>query len=241
VKTHIALIATAAALVVAPAAAAHVTANPTEAPAGSFAMVAFRVPHGCEDSPTTRLTVRIPDGVVFVTPQAVPGWKVSTKTGELAEPIDVEGETITEGVTEVTWRGGSLSAHEFTDFGISMRLPDQPGETVWFPAVQRCEEGATRWIQIPAEGEPEPDEPAPGVTLTASEGEHGGGAGSQTDETTGSDEPAGAPGPTQAAAASAADGGDGNGLEMLAMGFGAGGLLVGLAALGLTWRRARSS
>jgi periplasmic copper chaperone A len=235
-KTRIAFLAAVAALVAAPTAAAHVTANPREAVAGEFAMIAFRVPHGCEDSPTTSLTVRIPDGVVSVTPQSVPGWRVTTKSGKLAQPVDLHGETITEGVQEVTWSGGSLDPHQFLDFGISMRMPDTPGETVWFPAIQRCEQGQTRWIQIPVSGEPEPDEPAPGVTLVAA---GGGTAASSGDDATSSTEPAS--GAEAAADADGADDEDENRMELLAMGFGAGGLVAGLAALGLTWRRSRAT
>ena len=189
---------------------AHVTANPSEAASGSFAMITFRVPHGCEDSPTTSISVKIPDGVVFVTPEAVPGWTAKVTEGKLAQPVEAEGETITEGATAVSWTGGPLSPHEFTDFGLSMKLPDQPGETIWFPVVQRCEQGETRWIKIPVEGQPEPDTPAPGVSLVAASQE----------------EPAAAP-----AAAEAEN--DDDGESTVALVLGAAGLLAGLAALGL--------
>ena len=217
-RTIVPIVAGLAALVAAPAAQAHVTANPGEAPAGSFAMISFRVPHGCDDSPTTSLTIKIPDGVVFVTPQAVPGWQVETKEGTLAEPVQSHGETITEGVTEVTWSGGPLDPHEFTDFGLSLRLPDTPGETLYFPAVQRCEEGVTRWIQIPAEGGPEPEEPAPAVLLTAPSGEGGSATGAAEGE---------------AAAPTSISGDDDSG-SALALGLGSAGLAAGVLALGVT-------
>ena len=104
-------------------------------------------------------------------PQAVPGWEVETVEGKLAQPVDLFGETVTEGVKQVTWTGGPLDPHQFTDFGISMKLPNTPGETLWFPVVQRCEGGkVTRWITIPVAGQEEPDTPAPGVELTAAAG-----------------------------------------------------------------------
>ncbi len=209
----------AAALALPATALAHVTANPSEAAAGSFAMISFRVPHGCEDSPTTGITVKIPAGVVFVTPEAVPGWTATVKEGKLAEPVHAEGETITEGATEVSWTGGPLSPHEFTDFGLSLKLPDTEGETLWFPVVQRCEQGQTRWIKIPVEGQPEPDTPAPGVSLLAAE------------------TPSAAP----AAAGDEAEDDDDNSTTV-ALILGAAGLLAGLAALGLVlFRRPRSA
>jgi periplasmic copper chaperone A len=217
---RITLVAFLSALALPAAAYAHVTANPSEATAGSFAMITFRVPHGCEDSPTTGITVKIPDGVVFVTPEAVPGWTVSTKEGKLAQPVEAEGETITEGATEVSWSGGPLSPHEFTDFGLSMKLPDKAGETLWFPVVQRCEQGRTRWIKIPVEGQAEPDTPAPGVSLVA--------ASTPT--------PAAAP----VAAADDEESDDDETATTVALLLGAAGLLAGLAALGLVlFRRPR--
>ena len=184
-KARITIVVALASLIAVPVAGAHVTANPSEGPAGGFIVISFRVPHGCEDAPTTSLTVRIPDGVIYVAPQAVPGWDVATKSGTLATPVESEGETITEGVTEVSWSGGSLDPHQFTDFGISLRLPDEEGETIYFPTVQRCAQGTTRWIQIPVAGQEEPAEPAPGVTLVAAGGdEHGGSSATEEDRST---------------------------------------------------------
>jgi uncharacterized protein YcnI len=209
------------------AASAHVTANPTEAAADGFTMIGFRVPHGCEESDTTSLTVRIPQGVVSVAPQAVPGWRVATKTGKFAEPVESFGETITEGIVEVTWSGGVVPHDQFVDFGISMKMPNEPGETLWFPAVQRCEQGETRWVKIPVEGQEEPDTPAPGVTLIAA----GGG------DAPAAQEPAEG---GEAAAPAEADTDDDR--TNAALGLGAAGLVAGLAALAvaLFWRPRRT-
>jgi uncharacterized protein YcnI len=97
-----AVLAAAAALAVPALAGAHVTANPAEVPAQGYGKVDFRVPHGCDGSPTTRITVRFPDEVVDGTPQVVPGWRIATKEGRLAAPVEAHGETQTEGVREVS-------------------------------------------------------------------------------------------------------------------------------------------
>jgi uncharacterized protein YcnI len=232
---RIALAALAAA-VLAPAASAHVTANPTEAPSGGFAMISFRVPHGCEESPTTSISVQIPAGVVSVAPQAVPGWEVETVEGPYDEPVMLHGEEVTEGVKEVTWTGGPLDAHQFVDFGISMRMPEgDEGDVVYFPVVQTCEQGETGWITIPVEGEEEPDTPAPGVTLLAASGGHGSSSGSDDMASSDAEE-------TTAEAAPATDvEDDDDGMVMAAMVMGGLGLLAGLGALGLTWRRGRTA
>jgi periplasmic copper chaperone A len=214
-----------AALVAAPAAGAHVTTNPSTAPAGGVLKVQFQVPHGCEGSPTTSVSVRMPAGVGSVKPEVEPGWQISVKEGRLPEPVEVFGETVTEGVTEVTWTGGPLADDQFTDFGINMLISGEPGETKYFPTVQRCRQGVHRWITIPVEGQEEPDEPAPGVELTAAEG-----------GTTGEEDSAMAS-ETEEPGESEED--DAEDRANLALGFGIGGLVSGLGALGLAFFRRR--
>jgi uncharacterized protein YcnI len=196
------------ALLAAPA-AAHVTANPSQGPSGSYFFTEFSVGHGCDGSPTTAVSVQIPPGVVSVTPEVEPGWEIETVTGPYDEPVELHGEEITEGVVEVTWTGGPLPDERLTRFGLSMKLPEgDPGETLYFPVVQQCSDGETRWIQIPEEGGEEPDEPAPGIVLTAASGGHGDEAADADGEDSADAEPAanaGAAGDEAAADAGAAD------------------------------------
>jgi periplasmic copper chaperone A len=76
-------------------------------------------------------------------------------------------------VVEVTWTG-RLADEYFDRFGLHMRLPDRPGETLYFPVVQECERGVHRWIEIPAAGKPRDDykEPAPALKLTPKAARH---------------------------------------------------------------------
>lgn len=146
---------------------AHVSATPDEAPAGGTAYEQFKVGHGCEGSPTTKVTIFIPDGVVSVKPEVEPGWKLETKVGAIT-PFDNHGETVSEGVKEITFTAETpLPDDQMTLFGVSMKMPDKAGETISFPVVQICEKGETRWIDIPVEGQDEPEHPAPGIKLTA--------------------------------------------------------------------------
>jgi uncharacterized protein YcnI len=159
--------AAAAALLAMPA-SAHVTLDPPHAAADSYFKVNVRVPHGCEGSPTLRVRVRIPDGVLGIKPQPKPGWEVSTVKAKLAEPIkDSHGRTITEVVREVVWSGGKLLDEHYDEFGIHMKLPDKPNTVLYFPAVQECEKGVHRWIEIPEPGKTARDykEPAPALRL----------------------------------------------------------------------------
>lgn len=160
-------LALAGALAAPATAAAHITATPDTAPAEGYAAFTLRVGHGCEDSPTTKLVVEMPDQVVSATPEVVPGWRIATKEGKLPQPFDSHGETITHGVRRVTWSGGPLDPNQYTEFGLSVRFAGKPGDVVPFKTIQRCEQGENAWIQIPQDGQPEPESPAPTVTLVA--------------------------------------------------------------------------
>jgi uncharacterized protein YcnI len=149
-------------------ASAHVTARPDEATAGAYFQVAFNVGHGCDGSATTAIRVKIPEGVLAVKPQMKPGWTVEIKQRTLTAPQPgLHGKTFTETVDEVSWRGGPLPDSLYDTFGLNLKLPDTPGQTLYFPVVQECEKGVNRWIEIPEPGQSADKlhEPAPGVRL----------------------------------------------------------------------------
>lgn len=128
---------------------AHIDPEPAEAPAGSELVVGFTVEHGCDGSPTVQLDMRLPVGVTTPVPEAIDGWTAS-----------VDGDV-------VTFVGGPLPDDTPQTFRIEMTLPVQPGTTLYFPFVQRCEIGEIRWIDVPTDGSgTELDEPAPAMTLT---------------------------------------------------------------------------
>ncbi|MET0489509.1 MAG: DUF1775 domain-containing protein [Acidimicrobiales bacterium] len=77
------------------------------------------------------------------------------------------------GPVVVTWEGGPLPHDQFMEFGLSVQMPDTPGETVLFPTIQTCESGdEVSWIEATPEGGEEPEHPAPAIALTESDGEH---------------------------------------------------------------------
>lgn len=151
------------------AANAHIMLDVREAPADSNFKAIFNVGSGCKGSPTIRIRVHIPDGVVAVQPQPKTGWELAIVRGKLATPYsDGHGGMVTEGVTEVTWSGGKLPAEHFDQFMLRARLPNKPNSVVYFPIVQECEQGVHRWTEIPAEGKTLDDykEPAAALKLT---------------------------------------------------------------------------
>ena len=161
--------AVAAALTLAPAAAAHVTLNPREFEASGFARFAVRVPNERDAADTTRVTLKFPEQILSASFQPIEGWRREVKMVELDEPIDDEGEQITERIDTVTWSGGRIAPGEFQEFGVSFQMPEEPGAKLAFPAVQRYSNGeVVRWI-----GPEDADEPAPAVTVLEPAAEEG--------------------------------------------------------------------
>jgi uncharacterized protein YcnI len=74
------LVAFALAALTASPAAAHVTLEKRQAPVGSYYKAVFAVPHGCAGSPTIKLRVQIPEGVIGIKPMPKRGWTVETVT-----------------------------------------------------------------------------------------------------------------------------------------------------------------
>lgn len=208
-----------AALALPAAAGAHVTVSPTETPAQGYAMLDFTVPHGCDGAATTRVTIQMPPQVISATPEEVPGWKIKTKEGKLPEPAEQHGETVTEGVREVSWTGGPLPDAHLQRFGLSVALAGEAGEEVPFKAIQDCVGGGeTAWVQL-ASGDEEPEHPAPTVTLTAADDGHG------ADEAAAAEH-----------AAAGSDDDSGKGIAIAALIVGAVGVVLGAFALVRTRR-----
>jgi uncharacterized protein len=220
VKTRTAPIAAViAAITIAPAAGAHVTVNPPEWEAGGFARFAVRVPNERDDADTTRITLRLPEEVLSASFQPVEGWKRTVEMAELDPPVTVEGEQVTERIDTVTWSGSRIRPGEFQEFGLSIRVPDEPGTELVFPTVQTYSGGeVVRWI-----GPADADEPAPRVAVVEPAEEEG------------------ATAPAETAVPASAQGDDDDGgsdtLAIVALIAGLGGLAAGLAALA----RARGS
>lgn len=202
-----------AALALPATAAAHVTIEPAEMPAGGYGYGEFSVGHGCDGSPTTELRIQVPPEVKYAVPEVEPGWGISTKKGAKGEG------------TEVVWTADEpLADDQLTRFGMVMQAPKTPGEELVLPAVQKCEKGENPWIEVAEEGEKEPDFPAPVLTVTeAEEDDHGAAARSHDDAEASSAE-------TEASAAEEGDS-DGNALAIAGLIFGGLGMLTGGAAL----------
>jgi len=224
------------------AVSAHATAQNTNAPSGGYGYLDIRVPHGCDGTPTLSVAVQIPDGVVGVKPERKAGWTTTTTKGPIT-PYDSHGTTISEGVVEVVWSTNDpLPDDMFEDFGLSVKWPDRPGETLYFPTVQQCPDGGeVAWIEIPAEGQ-DPhslDAPAPAVTLSGGSDDHGATdpaeAGAMATTAVGAPGADGAPGTP---GTPGADGSDGSAVPGVVAGLATGLVAAVVAAMALRRRSA---
>jgi periplasmic copper chaperone A len=150
------------------AAQAHVTLQPAEAPAGEFTRLDIRAPNERDDASTEKVDVKLPDGFLFVSTEPVAGWSTRMTRERLRKPQKALGETVREQVTRVTLTARQDSAKigpgEFRDFGLSVLIPDRPGRTLTFKALQTYDSGeVVRWI-----GPPDAEEPAPRVRIVRS-------------------------------------------------------------------------
>lgn len=166
---------------------AHVGISAESAAAGSYAVLTFSIPHGCDGSPTTRVAIRIPEEIDSVTPTRNPFYTLETVTAEPEAPVtDSHGNEVAERVAEVIYTATTpLPADQRDTLELSLRLPeDAAGETLYFPTVQTCEQGEAAWVQIPAEGQDPHDLelPAPGIAVVAADAHHEHGASPDSEE-----------------------------------------------------------
>ncbi|MEY2514540.1 MAG: hypothetical protein QOJ89_1898 [bacterium] len=206
------------------AAQAHVTLQPSEAPAGGFARLDVRVPSEEDAKNTVKVEVQMPPGFSDASYEPVPGWSVRETRHKLAKPIKADdGDLLTDELGTITFTaapGKGLKPGQFQDFGLSLGLPDKPvGTKLVFKALQTYTGGeVVRWIG--AEGS---EHPAPVVTLVSAAGD---------------EHAAATPAPAAAATTTGDDDGGGDGLAIVALIVGALGLLVGGAALATARRSA---
>jgi periplasmic copper chaperone A len=171
-NTHHWRFAAAAATLALSPASAHITLENRQATIGASYKAVFEVPHGCAGSATIRIRVQIPEGVIAAKPMPKAGWNVEVIKGKYAADYDYHGAKLSDGVKEVVWSGGKLPDDNYDEFVIHTFLTAalKPNTNLYFPVVQECEQGISRWIDIPPDGEAGPHDsksPAPAVKLMA--------------------------------------------------------------------------
>ncbi|MGO2141197.1 MAG: YcnI family copper-binding membrane protein [Leucobacter sp.] len=184
-------LAATAALVLGGAVAANAHVGITEGPveAGSYSILTFGVPHGCDGSATTEVAIQIPEGINAVTPTRNSLYTVAKVMEDLDTPIaDSHGNEVTERVAQVVYTATTpLPDGQRDAFELSLQIPEDAADsTLYFPTVQTCEQGETAWVQIPEEGQDghDLDAPAPSVDIIAASATGSHGHGDTTDAST---------------------------------------------------------
>jgi uncharacterized protein len=126
---------------------AHLDPDPIAAQKGTSTTVTFKLEHGCGESNTSSLAIKVPAGVTNVEPQKVAGFTESFADGT------------------ITYSGGNQPPHDELPFPVKLTVPATAGD-IAFPAIQKCVVGEIDWIQETKEGQPEPEHPAPVMKIT---------------------------------------------------------------------------
>ncbi len=144
------------------AASAHVSVDPTQAAAGSYSVITFKVPNESETAGTTKVEVSLPTDTPFTSVRYVPvaGWTAELVSTTLPEPVTVGESEITEAVTSVIWTadpGSEITAGELQLFPLSVGPVPDTGSIV-LPADQTYSDGSVvSW----SETEEDAEHPAP--------------------------------------------------------------------------------
>ncbi|MBX5443127.1 MAG: YcnI family protein [Solirubrobacteraceae bacterium] len=144
--------AAAAALALPAAAQAHVTLQPsTPQTPGAYTVLTMRVPNERDNASTTKIRLEVPEGIYAVSYKPVPGWRITVRRTPMATPVQTEDGPITHRVSSILFRGsgkglGRIRPGQFQEFALSLRLPETPGATLVFPAIQTYSNGeVVRW------------------------------------------------------------------------------------------------
>jgi periplasmic copper chaperone A len=146
---------------------AHVVLKNPRAEIGSTYRAVFSVGHGCGGSPTVKLRIKIPSGVVTVEPETKSGWELTTIIAPYDQPYADRGVMIKEGIIEVVWTG-LLPAKDVGTFALKADISESLAEglRLYFPVVQECQHGVERWIDKSDDDSSDDNEhPAPSLFL----------------------------------------------------------------------------
>lgn len=224
------------------AASAHVSIDPGQAAAGSYALVTVRVPNESETATTNRLELSLPTDTPFTSVRyiPVPGWTAELVRETLPEPVTIGESEITEAVTSVIWTadpGSEIAAGQLQLFPLSLGPVPDVGSLA-LPADQGYTDGTT--VSWNEDGE-ESEHPAPVLYVNDAPVADHHSAGSAEDEESEEDAAHGATVTTDSDSASPAS--QTASIDVLARVLGILGLVVGAIgfALALITRRRSSA
>jgi uncharacterized protein YcnI len=162
-------VAAAALVVLAPAAAAHVTVDPSSAPKGGEITLGFRVPNEMSDADTVKVQIFFPTGspVLGVDPESIRGWQDTVTMQHLTTPVQTDDGPVSDVVSEIDWSGGPIAVGHFAEFFVLAQSLPSNTNTLVFKALQTYSNGdIVRWIDPVVPGQSPPPHPTPILQLT---------------------------------------------------------------------------
>lgn len=226
-KAALALAAGASLAVAAPLAAmAHVTIDPSQSDAGSYALVTVKVPNESATEKTNRIELKLPTDTPFTSVRFVPvsGWDAELVRTTLPEPVMVGESEITEAVTSIVWTaqaGSELGDGALLLLPVSLGPVPDVGSVVLVADQTYTDGTVVSWSGT----EEDAEKPAPVLYVNDEPVGHHDAA--TTDDADGDDH---ATDSDQAEASVSS-----NGSDPVARGLGIAGLVAGLAALVLAF------
>jgi uncharacterized protein YcnI len=154
----------AAVLLLASPAFAHVEIESDDAEAGQASTMTVSVPNERDDAGTVKLDLRFPEDATLtdVTAAQTAGWTAAVSD------------------TGIVWTGGPLTGEDKVELTFTATLPDD-AEQLEFKALQTYDDGqVVRWIEATPEGGAEPEHPAPVLDLEGGGEDHHAEEGTET-------------------------------------------------------------
>ena len=136
---------------------AHVIVSPNQVGIAETTTFTISVPTE-NDGNTTGLRLLIPDGVNFVTPDEVAGWKVSVvRAAAVAGQTEPDGDPAPGRITEIDWTGGVIPSDFRQEFNFQAQVPATPTTLDW-KAYQTYDDGSVvSWDQAPLTSSSNPE------------------------------------------------------------------------------------
>ncbi|MEK4109019.1 YcnI family protein [Paenibacillus sp. FSL H7-0942] len=136
---------TAAFMLFAGFASAHVTVSPSVAQTSAWQTYTIKIPSE-KELPTTKITMKVPEGVAFKQYQPLAGWKITTEKNDSNE------------VTSITWEidgdNEGILAGQFQQFNFVAQNPKAEAEVAW-DAFQYYSDGSiVEWTGQPSDANP---------------------------------------------------------------------------------------
>lgn len=129
-------------LIVTPA-FAHVIVYPNQAGVAATQDFTISVPNE-RDIPVVGVRLVLPSGLIDVSPNTTPGWKITTKS---------KGTGASATLSEIDWTNGSIPVGQREEFIFQAQVPPEPTTLAW-KAYQKYSDGTVvSWDEDPAKVE----------------------------------------------------------------------------------------